>query len=386
MWPKTMTDALAAYWVYQGWCNKACGANARSRWAGEDPRIKAMATAQRNGTDALPALRRCIHDACLMPVPPAAPKDPKDLKNPAHAYQTGLALDWHYRLPFDPPFLVPDCRTRRRMAPGDDDIRIIDHDDPARAPQSQTIDDAQLEWMRRTLLSWRGGPVAFIAPSTPLLLQQKVMDIMTKPETASGAWGSDDAGYAVATALDSTRLGFGSNRLLRVFRRATDLEHMIRDRSWRDLWGLADAMRKGQSAVKTLVLISGDVHHNYAMSGNLPGGGRPKPELLQITCSGLQTTIRESTKEKLAATLGLRPFEVGKCRLTPGFLQKNGTGPSSLALYQNAVAMVDVSMKAEVEVTATYLSGAGNYVFRYSSSPAYLKNGESVYSPWNIGR
>jgi len=386
MWPKTMTDALAAYWVYQGWCNKAQGANAKSRWATGDPRMQAMATAQRNGIDALPALRKCIHDACLMPVPPAPPSDPKDLRNPRHAYQTGLGLDWHYRLPFDPPFLVPDCRTRKRMVPADDDIRIIDHDDPARAPQSQTIDDAQLEWMRNVLLTWRGGPVAFIAPSTPLLLQKKVMDIMMKPETASGAWGTDDAGYAVATALDSTRLGFGSNRLLRVFRRATDLEHMIRDRNWRDLWGIADAMRKAQSPVKTLVLVSGDVHHNYAMTGNLPGSGRPKPELLQITCSGLQTTIRQSTKESLAATLGLRPFDVGKVHLTPGFLQKNGTGPSALALYENAVAMVDVSMKPEVAVTVTYLSGETNHVFRYTSAAAYLRNGESVYSPWHAGK
>lgn len=35
---------------------------------------------------------------------------------------------------------------------------------------SQTIDNKQLAWMRKVLVDeWRGGPVAFIAPSTPLL-------------------------------------------------------------------------------------------------------------------------------------------------------------------------------------------------------------------------
>lgn len=389
MWPKTLTDGLVAYWVYQGWCNKAQGPNARSRWNSEDPRIKALTTAQRNGSDALPALRRCIHDACFMPLPPpppSNPNDPKETRDPKYSYQTGLSLDWHYQLPFDPPFLVPDCRTRKRMVPADDDMRSIDHDNPAQAPLSQSIDHAQLEWIRKALLGWRGGTVAFLAPSTPLLLQKKVMDIMTKPETASAAWDKGDPGYAVATALNSTRLGFGSNRMLRVFRRGTDLEHMIRDRNWRDLWGIAEGMHKAQSPVKTLVLVSGDVHHNYAMTANLPGAGRPKPELLQITCSGLQTTIREERKEKLASALGLRPFDVGKYRLRPGFMQKNGSGPSLLALYQNTVAMVDVRMKPEVDIAVTYMSGAENFVFRYSSAAAYLKNGESVFSPWHVGK
>src|SRR5678815_2275084 len=128
MWPKTLTDALAAYWMYQGWGNKA-----PSQWSSGDPRVKAMLDAQRKGTDALPDLRKCILAACF-PAPPA--HDAKATAEPA--FQAGLGLDWHYRLPFEPPFLVPDCRTRKRLVPADDDLRVIDHDGPEKGrPQSQ---------------------------------------------------------------------------------------------------------------------------------------------------------------------------------------------------------------------------------------------------------
>lgn len=288
MWPKTLTDGMAAYWVYQGWCNKA-----PSQWKNDDPRIKALADARRTGADALPELRKCIHSACFSPAPP---KDPKA------SYQTGLSLEWHYKLPFDPPFLVPDCRSRKFMVPADDGLRVIDHDVPAKTPRSQTIDEVQLAWMRKILVEkWRGGPVVFIAPSTPLLLQKKIMAFMRMPEVAAQAWAGGVALASLGAALfESTKLGTASDALLRVFRRENDMEHMIRDRSWRDMWGLVDSMRKVGSPVKTLVFVSGDVHHNYSMTANLPGRGRPKPEVLQITCSGLQTKIRKDFQRSLA--------------------------------------------------------------------------------------
>ena len=231
MWPKTLTDALAAYWVYQGWGNKA-----PSQWPAADPRAAALNEARKNGTDALPQLRRVIYSACWSQVP---------AKN-APSFQAGLGLDWHYRLPFDPPFLVPDCRTRRLMVAADDALRVIDHDDAKKAPMSQTIDERQLAWMRSILVDqWRGGRVAFLAPSTPLLMKKKFMTFMREPEVAAGAWarGADIAGI-VSVLLDSKFWGVATNAMLRVFRRGRDLEHMIRDRSWRDLWSLVEDMRK----------------------------------------------------------------------------------------------------------------------------------------------
>jgi hypothetical protein len=373
MWPKTLTDALAAYWVYQGWCNKAPG-----QWPATDPRVVALDNARRSGTDALPELRRVIHAACFTPVPS---KDPKA------SYQTGLSLDWHYRLPFDPPFLVPDCRTRRLMVPADDKIRQIDHEAPTAAPQSQTIDDRQLAWIRRILVDeWRGGRAAFIAPSTPLLLKKKFMNFMQKPEIAAGAWarGNDIAGI-VAAVFDSTIAAVATDAMLHVFRRGRDLEHMIRDRSWRSFWGLVEDMRAKGSAVKTLVLVSGDVHHSYCMTANASAAGRPTPEILQITCSGFQTTIRGSKISWLAEQLSSLPFDVGKRRLVPGFVQKNGTGSPDLVLFENTAAIVDVTMGTDVDVEVTYLTASMDaqkqvrQIYKYTSHPRYLKsNGEAA--------
>jgi V8-like Glu-specific endopeptidase len=363
MWPKTLTDALAAYWVYQGWCNKA-----PSQWKAQDPRVKALTDAQRKGIDALPALRRCLHAACFSPVPS---------KNPTASYQTGLSLDWHYRLPFDPPFLVPDCRSRRRMVPGDDRLRVIDHDDRSKTPLSQTIDDGQLAWMRKILVDeWRGGPVAFLAPSTPLLMQKKVMGFMRLPEVAARAWAQGADLVAISAALfDSPKLGSGSDELLRVFRRAKDLEHMIRDKSWRDLWELVEAMRKKGSPVKTLVLVSGDVHHSYSMTANPSGSGRPRPELVQVTSSGFQTTIRKEFKTSLAEQLGSFAFNLGKHHLVPGFVRQSDTGTPDLALFENTAAIIDVGIGAEVSVVVTYLAGQNRHLFRYTSASSYMTQG-----------
>ncbi len=369
MWPKTLTDALAAYWVYQGWGNKA-----PSQWPADDPRAAALTAAQRAGIDALPELRRCIHRACFSKAPAAD----------AAQFQTGTSLAWHYRLPFDPPFLVPDCRSRRLMVAADDKLRVIDHEVAAKAPMSRTIDAEQLAWMRKILVDEWKGTVAFIAPSTPLLMQKKVMSLMMRPETAARGWaGALDPVAAIAAVADSRALGIASDQLLQLFRRRKDLEHAIRDRTWRDVWDLVHAMRAAKSPVKTLVLVSGDVHHNYCMTGNLPGAGRPTPEILQITSSGLQTEIRRDWKTNVAETQGALAFDIGKIRLVPGFMAKNGSGSPDLVLYQNAVALVTVTMGTEVGARVVYLSssakqyldGKETHVYRYTSGPAYMSPG-----------
>jgi subtilisin family serine protease len=380
LWPKTLTDGLAAYWMYQGWCNKA-----PSQWRSDDPRIRSLLDAQRAGRDALPNLRRCIYAACFMQEPSSAA---------SATFQTGLGLDWHYQLPFDPPFLVPDCRTRKFLVSTDEDLRVIDHDDPKKRPLSQTIDSTQLEWMRRVLVKPGGPSVAFLGLSTPFLMQKKVMEIMTRPEMTAQAWdqarraalGLPELPSLISAAVGSTLLTSASNALLRIFRRAQDLEHMIRDKSWRDLWDLVASMRQAGSRIKTLVLVSGDVHHNFCMTANLAEDGRPQPELLQVTCSGFQTTIRSSFDKWLAQQLGNQSFNIGKRRLVPGFMFKRGTKAPDLALFQNAAALVEVSMAAEVDVQVTYLSGADEYVYLYTSGPAYLRDGEPIDSPWQKGR
>ena len=62
----------------------------------------------------------------------------------------------------------------------------------------------------------------------------------------------------------------------------------------------------------------------------------------------MQTTIRGSKASWFAEKLGSLPFDVGKYRLVPGFMKKNDTGSPNLALYENAVAIVDVGIGGEV--------------------------------------
>lgn len=360
MWPKTITDALCAYWMYQGWGNKP-----PSQWKKErDPRAGILATAQRAGTDALPELRKLIHAACVA-VPTTRPPGTPD-------------VTWHYRLPFDPPFLVPDCRSRKRMIPAEDDLMRIDHD--KNPPQSQTLDKGQIDWMRGALSASK-DPVAFIAPSTPLLLPKAPMQIMTDPGAFAKAWAADSTFDTIRALIAPTP----SPRLTKIFRRAKDLEHMVRDKSWRDLWDLAAG--KKNTAMKTLVLVSGDVHHSYCMTANLPGSGRTKPEILQITSSGLQTTIRSDAKTWVGE-LKDSAFKQGQYRIMPGFMSDGADRPS-MALYQNSVAIVDVKLGAEVDINVTHLTGKSSwYAYKYTSGAAYMRADGSApaFSPKTVNQ
>lgn len=374
MWPKTITDALCAYWVYQGLGNKA-----RSQWQRDrDPRAEVLDRAQRAGIDALPELRKCIYRAVMS-------ASPTDGKAP---FQTGTSLKWHYELPFQPPFLVPDCRTRKRLVPGDDEMKQIDHE--RNPPQSETIDAEQIKWLREALNGCK-TPVAFIAPATPLLMQKAVLKIMSRPESYARAWLRDIEGETTVGLALALLTGSASLELIRTFRRAKDLEHMVRDKSWRDLWGLVETMHRNRSPVKTLVLVSGDVHHSYCMTGKLSDHGRPFPELLQITSSGLQTTIRRGMQEALGEASSDLSFNFAQRHLVPGFMSKEGSRRRELALYRNAAAIVDVSLGAEVDVRVIYLASdeknkdVDRYVYQYTSGPSYMKMGEPANTPYRLG-
>ena len=373
MWPKTITDALCAYWIYQGLGNKA-----RSDWQRErDPRAEVLDRAQRAGIDALPELRKCIYRAVMA-------ESPADAKA---TFQTGLSLNWHYSLPFEPPFLVPDCRTRKCLVPKDEAMKLIDHErDP---PQSETIDAEQIKWLRKALVGCK-APVAFIAPSTPLLMQKAVLKIMSQPESYARAWLRNIEGETVVGLALALLTGSSSLDVIRSFRIVKDLELMIRDKSWRDLWGLVEMMHRKPSPVKTLVLVSGDVHHTYCMTGNLSGRGRPFPELLQITSSGLKTTIRRDTEKAIAEASSDRSFDFAQHHLVPGFMSKAGSRRRELVLYKNAVAIVDVRLGAEVDVRVTHLAGedekkVDEYVYEYTSGPSYMKMGEPANTPYRLG-
>ena len=146
---------------------------------------------------------------------------------------------------------------------------------------------------------------------------------------------------------------------------------MIRDKSWRDLWELVEAMRKEGSPVKTLVLVSGDVHHSYCMTAQSSGSGTAEARIVQITCLGLRRPFARTFEVMARRAVGLTcrsmSASTGSCR----FLHKNGTGSPDLVLYENAAAMVDVGMGPEVGVVVTYLTGSADvakqmkHIFEY---------------------
>ena len=216
------------------------GATRRRRSGAAATRAPQRSTsAAADGTDALPQLRRVIHSACLTP-PPA--EEPERRPLPA-----GLGLDWHYRLPFDPPFLVPDCRTRRLMVAADDDAA---RDRPRRREEGAAVADhrrAQLDVdARHPRRSMARRPGRVHRPVDAAADAREVHDLHARTGGRGRRLGrgADIAGI-VSVLLDSTSSRRSPpNALLRVFRRGKDLEHMIRDRSWRDMWAIVEDMRK----------------------------------------------------------------------------------------------------------------------------------------------
>ena len=212
-----------------------------------DPRVAALAEARKNGTDALPQLRRVhpqrlLHACCRRRIR-------------AGQYQAGLeprlALPAAVRpalprsgLPHAPP------HGRRPMT----SLRVIDHDDASKAPQSQTIDDAaarvDAQHPRRSVAR-RPGRVH--RPVDAAAAAEEVHDLHARAGGRRRNVVPRRPTSPASSRSCSIRKfsGVATNAMLRVFRRAKDLEHMIRDRSWRDLWSLVEDMRKKGSAVQT---------------------------------------------------------------------------------------------------------------------------------------
>ncbi|MCA9671404.1 MAG: alkaline phosphatase D family protein [Myxococcales bacterium] len=128
-WPQTIADALAAYWLYQGWGNTPPGS-----WA-TDPRTAVLLQHQRLGTDALADLRQLLRDRAVSPP---------------------STLDWHYELPTSPKILVWDLRTRRVLSEDDD--------------RTLLMDDACFRWAENALADGDDQPCALAVVSAPILM------------------------------------------------------------------------------------------------------------------------------------------------------------------------------------------------------------------------
>jgi hypothetical protein len=255
-WPETMADALAAYWMYQGWGNQS-----PLDWR-DDQRSRLLLTHAKAGTDALPALRALLR---------------RDLKPP-------VSLPWDFALPMESPiFYATDCRMRR----------VLRATKPAY--DDQVLDRAGLDKMRALLLR-STAPVGFLIASSPILLPGLIAESFTYESVTVSLWPFELP--LKKTVVDEK------------FRRKRDIEHWAANRSWGDVLRFLSDLSKEAPHLKTVVALSGDVHFSYNMIGRLDPAldlpkamrlapprrdakGRAFPYLLQLVSSGVKQELND---------------------------------------------------------------------------------------------
>ncbi len=234
MWPATITDALAAYWLYQGW------GNLEPVVAAADPRVQILERARHQGHDALPELRQLIHTRAV------APTD----KKARPAARTNL-LGWNFRVPTSgTPFVVLDLRTDREVH------------------GKGGMSKARLDWLR-TVLGAARTRSAFVVLPVPLLMPAPLAFAMQHEGVTKLATGARSKAEA---------------------RRKNDLEHPIMNLVWAQFRELLRELQNKGSPLRTLAIVSGDIHFSCNLDGQLPGSTQG-PRLLQLISSGLRKVI-----------------------------------------------------------------------------------------------
>lgn len=292
-WPHTITDALCAYWMYQGWGNLA-----PERWA-DDPRVKILDECRKQGRDALPELRRLV---LTRSVEKTAPKVKPDDK-----------LDWHFELPTGSvPFVAVDLRTDREVN------------------GSGGLSKARLDWLEQKLTTTR-SPVAIVVLPVPFLMPDPLLFVFRH--------------------LDLTTVVSRSRSSL-ALQRGSDIEHPAGNLVWVQIRDLIAKLQGSSSALKTVVIISGDVHFSCNFDGQLKGSKRKAPRLLQLISSGLQQQVSKEKQGQLFGAYkgGFSVLTQSKgvdehrgIRITIGGMKRSGATPINF-LFDTSVAVVDVQL------------------------------------------
>jgi len=239
-WPATMTDALCAYWLYQGWGNLS------PQQAAADPRVQILERCRRSGRDALPELRQLVHSRAVLPSAKGADRS--------------RLLAWNFNVPAAGwPFLVVDLRTDRDVF------------------GSGGMSKGRMAWIEKELLATR-SPAAVLVLPVPYLMPAPLNWIFRHPRIAATLDG--------ATSLEA-------------FRRGSDLEHPADNAVWEQVKGLLKKLQARGGALKTLVLVSGDIHLSCNLDGQLPQA-QGAPRLLQLVSSGLRQSVNDSKKNLIA--------------------------------------------------------------------------------------
>jgi hypothetical protein len=303
LWPTTMTDALCAYWVYQGWGNLS-----PDEWD-RDPRIRILHRCRKEGRDALPDLRRLVFERAIRPTVPGADRSQK--------------LSWHYALPTgNVPFLVVDLRTDRDVN-GNGELSV-----------------ARFNWLKQSLLQTK-SPAAFVLFPVPFLMPDPMLFAMRHPRFTGTLAGA---------------------RSTAEFKRESDLEHPADNPVWDQVKNLLVELQRS-SLLKTLVIISGDIHFSCNLDGQLPSSSKA-PRLLQLISSGSQQKISTSKQEKLIGSYMGWLNAVSRAqgvdthrgiRITLGGLEGPGKKLQNF-LFKTSFALVDLKQTVVPQIVQTHLT------------------------------
>jgi PhoD-like phosphatase len=230
-WPARITGAFMSYWLYQHLGNLSPAE------LGKDDVWRQV----REGGDAAPVLR--------------------DLAERADAQADGIR--WSVRRDYGAVrVVVIDSRSRRVV--GDDRRRLM-------------ADEAEWQWVTESS-SAGGFDHLVLATSLPLLLPRGIHSLEAWNEAVcAGAWGN--------------RLRPAAERL----RQAVDLEHWAAfGASFRAFETLLMNLAGGSaSRLASITVISGDIHHNYLATVDLPPGPSSGTAVYQAVCSPLHNLLPE---------------------------------------------------------------------------------------------
>jgi hypothetical protein len=288
-WTDTVTDALCAYWIYQGWGNLA-----PEQWA-RDPRVEILERSRKSGRDALPELRRLVASRAVDTTAPGADASGK--------------LDWNFTVPAgDIPFLAIDLRT----------------DLSGRGVLSK----ARHDWLEQALAGSR-SPVAFVVLPVPYLMPDPMLFAFRNPAFVGFLAGA---------------------RSTAAFKRSSDIEHPAGLPVWDQIKGILSRLQQ-TSRLKTVVFLAGDIHFSSNLDGQLRGSRRP-PRMLQLISSGLRQAITSKKQGQLTGAYNTWLNAISRAqgvdvhrsvRITLGGLHEPSGGLRNF-LFEPSVAMVDVKM------------------------------------------
>ena len=110
-----------------------------------------------------------------------------------------------------------------------------------------------MDWLERVPTRTR-SPLAILVLPVPFLMPDPMLFAFRHPDFTARLAGA---------------------RSTTAFRRGSDIEHPADNPVWDQIKGLIETLQQGSSPLKTVVLISGDIHFSCNLDGQLKGSHKP---------------------------------------------------------------------------------------------------------------